>query len=99
MFTVSLFSQPNNGYLSLDGVDDFVSRNAAILPVNQDFTIDIFFRVCKTNAGQLIDTRGGTTGPGFQVRLDYNEVNHSCTFSVSVDSSSQSTNKNLHSHY
>lgn len=58
---------PFNGYLSLDGVDDYALINSTIWPNSSDFTVETFFKICDGNYHTLFDALNSTAGDGIQV--------------------------------
>jgi hypothetical protein len=64
------YGQPYSGYLSLDGSDDFAERStaAAVLPADQDFTVEGWIRTCGLR-GCILDARDPLSGDGLAINL------------------------------
>ena len=62
------FSQPFNGFLDLDGVDDYIEDNftGTNMP-NGSFTVELWVFSCDAKGVRLIDAAGSTAGSGFEM--------------------------------
>lgn len=69
----SIFAQPFNNYLDLDGVDDYVKHNfsGSNMP-NGDFTVEFWLKSCQSGGYKLIDAAGSTAGAGFEMNYSHN---------------------------
>lgn len=65
------YSQPFNNFLTLDGVDDYVSNSYVTFYNQGDFTVELFLKPCmvEDSYSYLIDSRGSTAGNGFELTL------------------------------
>lgn len=92
----SAYSQPFNNFLTLDGVDDYVSNPSVNFYNQGDFTIELFINPCTIGStSYLIDSRGSTAGDGFELILIYNGANYDLRLQADSSSSSSSTTVSL----